>query len=332
MAAEYYIAFWNVENLFSPKNDPGRSDKLQRAIKSELNGWTRAVLNKKLKQLAKIIKQMNAGNGPDILGVCEVENRKVLDELVGELSGLAARSYDVVHEDANDGRGIDVAFIYDKNAFDVNPNEIFSHFILRRNATRDIMQATFTTKAKGNKLILLGNHWPSRMGGEFASEPYRTMAGETLAYFHQRIIEIRSKDQAVLAMGDFNDEPLNRSLVEYALAERVDRRVKSTRARKPYFLNLMWDLMGQGNGTHYYDGVPGVLDQFLVNRPLLLRTSKLEVRRDSVEIIKFPEMTGQSGKNKGAPRRFGRPSRASSFDDTGFSDHFPIGVKIREDD
>lgn len=332
MAAEYYVAFWNVENLFSTRTDPDRSEKLQRAIQSELTGWTRAVLNKKLKQLASVIKQMNRGAGPDILGVCEVENRKVLDELVGELSGLATRSYDVVHADTDDGRGIDVAFIYDRNAFEGDPDEIFSHFILRRNATRDILQASFTTKAKGNKLILLGNHWPSRKGGELPSEPYRTMAGETLAYFHQRIMEIRSKDQPVLAMGDFNDEPLNRSLVEYALAERVDRRVKSARSRRPYFLNLMWDLMGQGNGTHYFGGIPSLLDQFLVNRPLLLRTSKLEVREDSVEIIRFPEMMVASGSKKGEPRRFGRPSRGSSFDDTGFSDHFPIGVKIREDD
>ena len=158
------------------------------------------------------------------------------------------------------------------------------------------------------------------------------MAAETLAYFHQRIIQIHSKNQPVLAMGDFNDEPLNRSLVEYALAERVDRRVRSTRSRNPYFLNLMWPLMGRGEGTHYFGGLPSLLDQILVNRPLLLRTSKLEVREDTVEIIKFPEMMIASGRNKGAPRRFGRPSSRSSFDDTGFSDHFPIGVRIREDD
>ena len=331
MATEYYIAFWNVENLFSLKTDSTRSEKLQRTLQKELDGWTRPVLNKKLKQLACIIEQMNAGQGPDILGVCEVENENVLQELVGAIS-LPYRSYGVVHVDAQDGRGIDVAFLFDKNAFDSVPSEVFNHFILRRNATRDIVQASFVSKAKGNKLILLGNHWPSRRGGELASEPYRIMAAETLAYFHQRILEKQSEDQPVLAMGDFNDECFNRSVVEYALGERVDRRVRSTRSRRPYFLNLMWPLMGQGFGTHYFNGLPGVLDQLLVNRPLLLRTSKLEVREDSVEIICFPEMVITSGKDKGGPRRFGRPSSPGTFDDTGFSDHFPIGVTIREDD
>ena len=331
MSTEYYIAFWNVENLFSTANDPDRSEKLQRTLRGELKGWTRAVLNKKLKNLARIIMQMNGGSGPDILGVCEVESKKVLGELANSISALANRTYDVVHADTQDGRGVDVAFLYDKNAFRAVENEVFNHFILRRNATRDILQASFVTRAKGNKLILLGNHWPSRLGGELASEPYRAMAGETLAYFHQRIVQICGKGQAVLAMGDFNDEPLNRSLIEYALAERIDRRVKSLRSRKPYFLNLMWPLMGDGVGTHYYDGQPGVLDQMLANRPLLLRTSKLEVRDGSVEIIKMPEMTVQSGKHKGSPIRFSRPS-SKSFNDEGFSDHFPIAVKIREDD
>lgn len=332
MAVEYYVAFWNVENLFSVVNDPDRSEKLQRTLKGELKDWTQAVLNKKLKQLASVIEKMNGGNGPDMLGVCEVENRKVLEALIGTISGLPSRDYDVVHADTEDGRGIDVAFIYDRNAFEVDPDEVFHHFILRRNATRDLLQASFVTKAKGNKLILIGNHWPSRLGGELASEPYRLMAAETLAYFHQRIVEIHSKNQPVLAMGDFNDEPLSRSLVEYALAERVDRRVRSARSRNPYFLNLMWPLMGNGNGTHYFGGLPGMLDQMLVNRPLLLRTSKLEVKEDTVEIIKFPEIAITSGADKGSPRRFGRPSSASSFDENGFSDHFPIGVKIREDD
>ena len=103
MPREYYIAFWNVENLFSIRNDPDRSEKLDRTLAGELNGWTRAVLNKKLRQLARIIQQMHGGRGPDILGVCEVENRRVLEELVAQLSGLPDRSYGVVHADASDG-------------------------------------------------------------------------------------------------------------------------------------------------------------------------------------------------------------------------------------
>mgnify|MGYP003648845904 CR=1 FL=1 len=307
------------------KNDPDRSEKLERTLGKELDGWTATVLNKKLGQLAKIIEQMNGGLGPDILGVCEVESEKVLDKLIAKLSSLG-RSYKTVHADTKDGRGIDVAFIYDSAKYDVVTSEIFNHFILRRNATRDILQASFVTKSDNNKLVLMGNHWPSRRGGELESEPYRIMAAETLAYFHERTIEIDGNDQAVVVLGDFNDEPFNRSLVAYALSERVERRVKSKRSRNPYLLNLTWDLIGQGDGTHFYDGTPGMLDQILVNRPVLRDDSPFEVDESTLEILKFSEMTG----NSGAPKRFGRPSSASTYDETGFSDHFPIAVVLNE--
>lgn len=84
--------------------------------------------------------------------------------------------------------------------------------------------------------------------------------------------------------------------------------------------------MGQGVGTHMFDGTPGMLDQILVNRPVLRDDSPFEVDSSSLEILRFPGMVTSSG----GPRRFGRPSSASSFDDTGFSDHFPIAVVLKE--
>ena len=322
---DHYLAWWNVENLFSIKADPGRSEKLERALGKELEGWTAPVLNKKLTKLASVIKQMNGGNGPDILGVCEVENERVLGHLIDKLDSLG-RTYKPVHAETNDNRGIDVAFIYDSKKYKVDPDDVFSHFILRRNATRDILQVSFYTKQKQNRLVIMGNHWPSRRGGTLESEPYRIMAGETLSYFHERTLEIDGDDQAVVVMGDFNDEPYDRSLTQYALSERVERRVKSMRSRKPYLLNLTWSLMDEGNGTHVYDGTPGMLDQILVNRPVLRDDSPFEVDRSSFEILKFPEMLTRSG----APRRFGRPSSPSSYDEAGYSDHFPVAVVLRE--
>lgn len=322
---QHYLAWWNVENLFNAKNDPDRSEKLERALGKELNGWTASVLNKKLDQIASIIMQMNGGAGPDILGVCEVEDKKVLNKLIEKLAPLG-RSYDCAHADTQDERGIDVAFIYDTAQYRVKSDEIFNHFILRRNATRDLLQVSFLTKPNNNRLVLIGNHWPSRSGGELTSEPYRIMAAETLAYFHERVIQIHGRHQAVAALGDFNDEPFNRSLVEYALSERQERRVKSLRSRNPYLLNLMWNLMGQGAGTHYYGGIPGMLDQILVNRPLLRTDSPFKLDVASADILRFPETLTSLGE----PRRFGRPSQRSSFDDQGYSDHFPIAVVLDE--
>lgn len=330
---EYYVAWWNVENLFAPEDYPNRSDKLKRALGKELQGWTADVLNKKLAQLASIIRQMNDGRGPDLLGVCEVENRDVLDQLVAALDDLD-RQYKVVHSDTKDARGIDVAFLYDSARFKIKANEVFNHFILRRNATRDLVQASFYTKPKGNRLVCIGNHWPSRSGGELESEPYRIGAAETLSYWHERILELftaGAHEPSLLVMGDFNDEPFNRSLIEYALSERIERRVVSKRTQNPYLFNLMWSLMGRGVGTYYYEGLPNMLDQLLVNRAMLRPESALKVRPESVEILTFPEMVVSSGVNKGSPKRFGRPSAASSFDEPGFSDHLPIAVRVVEE-
>ena len=317
---DYYIAFWNLENLFDINNSPRRSDKLQRTLKSELSKWSTPVLNRKIRQLASIIRQMNHGRGPDILGVCEVENDHVLNLLVNALN-IPDRNYAVEHHDMSDRRGIDVAFIYDRNSF--TAEDQFSHYIIKRSATRDLFQVNFRT-AGSNLLILIGNHWPSRSAGQYSSEPYRIIAGETLSYFHQRIREIQgSNDVAVLAMGDFNDEPFSRSLVKYALSERT--RAKVTRARSPKFLNLMWPLLGTGIGTHYFGNRPNMLDQFLASKGLLTGNSNFKVLLDTVEIVRFPEMVRNGAYP--TPVRYGR---GKSTDKYGYSDHFPIAVQINE--
>jgi predicted extracellular nuclease len=320
---EYYIAWWNVENLFDIDGSDTRPAWLQKRLAKELKGWSATVLDRKINQLADVIQQMNDGNGPDILGVCEVESESVIERLINAIS-LTNRDYGVVHADTKDARGIDVAFIFDKKVFKVpKKGDVFNHIVLKRNATRDIVQVNFKTKSSPvADLVLIGNHWPSRLGGEFASEPYRIIAAETLSYWLERVSEKFGKEVSILVMGDFNDEPYNRSMQEYALSKKDSKRVKSKRSRKPYLLNLMWPLQTDGVGTHFYD-TWGMLDQILVNRSLLTSEDGFRLVGDSCEIIRLPELI-KSGK----PRRFGRPS-ARGFDRDGYSDHLPVGVKIK---
>ena len=124
---------------------------------------------------------MNGGAGPDLLGVWEVENRFVLELLVAQLGGpLPARHYEIVHADTTDARGIDVAFIYDRDLFTVAAGEVFFHVVMRRNATRQLVQVNFTTLS-GRTWSVFGNHWPSRSGGQFESAGYRQIAGRRSA-------------------------------------------------------------------------------------------------------------------------------------------------------
>jgi len=322
MPSQYRIVFWNLENLFDIEHSPRRSEKLQRAIGKDLQGWTQARLDRKISQLASIIRQMNGGSGPEILGVCEVENDHVMNLLVQALAPLG-RNYAVEHHDMSDGRGIDVGFIYDADLFTVEAQ--FSHFVMRRTATRDLFQVNFRTQ-NGRLFVVVGNHWPARSGGKLQSAGYRAIAGETLAYFHQRILEVHGAETPALAMGDFNDEPLDWSLVDYALSTRS--RTKVVNAHIPRFLNLMWPLMGQGLGTYYYDNFPNVLDQFLANKNLLKRNVPLRVLPNSVEIVRFPEMIDTGDYPK--PIRFG--GMGKPVNQNGFSDHFPIAVTVSEAD
>jgi hypothetical protein len=319
---EYYIAFWNVENLFDTFDSTERPDWLQKALKKELEGWDGAVLDRKLDQLGRIIRQMNHGLGPDLLGLCEIENRPVLTALVNKLAPLG-RNYGIAHHDTSDQRGIDVGFVYDQDMF--SAHEQFFHVILKRTGTRDLFQVNFWTQ-QDNLLILIGNHWPSRSDGQYESEPYRILAGETLSYWASRIEEIKGTNAAVVVMGDFNDEPFNRSVAEYALSGNSLKKILNSQV--PRFYNLMWKFAGQGIGTFYYDNFPNVLDQFWVSRGLLVKTGILKAIVDSVLIERFPDMIA-SGEYQ-IPRKFSRPSAGKSYDPNGFSDHFPIALRLVE--
>jgi hypothetical protein len=205
----YFVAFWNVENLFAPEGHPDREPWLAREVAQELSGWSQVFFERKVEQLCSIISLMDDGHGPDLLAVCEVEMAFVLDALCARLNVLQpGRDYAAVHVDSRlDQRGIDTAFVYDRLRLTPETAELFSHFVMRRTGTRDITQVTFRTNA-GNEFVALANHWPSRSGGHWSeSQGFRMTAGETLGYWHGRIREEKGTNVAVLALGDFNDEP-----------------------------------------------------------------------------------------------------------------------------
>ena len=333
---EYDIAWWNLENLFDEEDAQilgRRTDKVSRAIQNDISGWTAELRDRKISQLASVIVQLNSGRGPDLLGVCEVENRFVVDRLVETVNTRlpGPRDYAVVHADTDDARGIDIAFIYDRNLLTVpEPVEeaVFFHVVMRREATREIVQVNFqTTTSAGRTWTVFGNHWPSRSGGQFESAGYRDIAGETLAYFHQRVLEVHGPRTPVLAMGDFNDEPFDASLVRHALSTR--QRAKATAAREnPVLWNVMWPSLGVPEGSFYFDNQPNLLDQFLVNKNMATAEAPLQALPDSVQILKPPAMT-QTGVYK-KPIPFG--GAGGPVNPNGFSDHFPITMKVTDSD
>ena len=345
--SDYLIAFWNVENLFAQENYADRIDWVRADVARDLEGWSVALYNKKRDQSGSIIQQMKGGDGPDILGVCEVEDRKVLNDLAATCNALLPnRSYDVIHA-TNDlsSRGIDTAFLFDSNAFSVESDLVFNHFVMRRTGTRDILQATFKLLSNDKEIVVMANHWPSRFGGNGArsSAGFRATAAETLAYWHGQIFKNAPKltRTPVIAFGDMNDDPWDDSMIFNAIATRERGDVE--RARSAKFYNMTWeymltavkDLEGSDRlleGSLYYKGNGNLFDQILVNKPLLDENSNSEFKivNGTAGLITFPEMVSKS-KGEG-PRRFGLPKGdvAKNIDETGFSDHFPIGVTVTE--
>lgn len=339
----HFIAFWNLENLFAPEGFREREPWLADALASDLEGWTEKLFERKIEQLTSIIKQMNTGKGPDLLGVCEVENSFVLKTLAERMNGeIEDRRYDIVHADSTkDHRGIDTAFVYDSRKYKFDPDTLFSHFVMRRTGTRDITQVTFTT-ALGTEFIALCNHWPSRSGGTYESRGYRMTAGETLSYWHQRIWEERGNEIPIIAMGDFNDDPFDESLLYHARATRergdVERAISAVR-----FYNLAWHYMGQDgvdhrgdakrvHGTLYFDGDGNVFDQLMVSKGMLIPSSPIRVDEASARMELYPEMVDH--KVSYGPIRFGLPKgdAARNIDTDGFSDHFPVSVVLLEEE
>lgn len=278
----------------------------------------------------------------DLLGVCEVENAYALQAVANALNALLpGRDYGIVHFDSTkDQRGIDTAFIYDKKVLTAKAGELFSHFVMRRTGTRDITQATFVTNA-GKEFVALANHWPSRAGvaGPEFSAGFRATAGETLSYWHRRIREEKNSDVAVIAMGDLNDDPFDKSVSLHAVALRDRGDVE--RAKSPKFFNLAWHYLSQEvtdhkgnkrelNGTLYFGGDGNVFDQILVSPGLLTGASGFSVVGGTARIEAYKDMVDHRVGE--GPIRFGLPkgNAAKNVNQDGFSDHFPVSVEIDE--
>jgi len=281
------IAWYNLENLFEPLQHP--------ELKEE---WTPEHYKNKVKNLASVISELHDPIGPDLLGICEVQSEKVMKDILNELSN--GNEYGIVHHDSPDMRKIDVGFIYRKSVLS-DPKAV-AYNVRKRYPTRNILVVTFQVK-NGSILKVIGNHWPSRSSGQYESEPFRIMVAENCAWIVDKCYQKDAKTN-IIVMGDFNDEPFNRSIQEYLFAirnrDRVQARKNSTKSR-PYLYNLTWSLMGGTTpGTYYFGKNPAgwnMLDQIMVSKGILVGNSGLEVDEKSIKIFR-PKRIKEGSKPK----------------------------------
>ena len=168
------IAFYNVENLFDTINNPNKNDEASPIM--ELKFGREEVYLKKVKNMARVISEIGADvskNTPAIIGLAEVENRSVVEDLAND-SLLVDKDYGIIHFDSPDERGIDVALMYQKALFDpiASSSHTLKLFDIEENKpdhTRD--QLLVSGYLEGDLIHLMVNHWPSRRGGEEKKQP-----------------------------------------------------------------------------------------------------------------------------------------------------------------
>lgn len=304
------IAFYNTENFYDTINDPDVDD--EEFLPQGKNKWDGIRFQKKLDNLAKVIDSL--GGGPSVLGLCEVENRYVLENLVAH-PRLAAKKYGIVHRNSPDKRGIDVALIYRKSDFSPSADLGLKVRLPGDSAypTRDILLVS--GKLCGNPVYFLVNHWPSRRGGETESAPKR-MAAALVARRAVDSLARLSPGVPVILMGDFNDQPSDASLTQGLRA--------TNSSGKSDLLSLTASLAEKGEGTHSYKETWNMLDNLIVSENLLKKGWGLRLVPESASIYRPIWMQDKYSRHPGAPyRTYAGPKFIG-----GYSDHFPVFFSV----
>ena len=309
------IAFYNLENLFDTINQSNIDEEF---LPNGAMRWTGMKYKAKLKNMSYAISQIGKDitpNGPSIIGVSEIENRGVLEDLVKEPS-IAKRTYEIVHYDSPDRRGVDVGLLYNPRDFIVTNSK---SYILQTNDTafhtRD--QLVVSGYLLNEKVHVIVNHWPSRIGGDVASAPRRNAAA---ALTKQIVDSLYNQDSnaKVIIMGDLNDDPFNESTAKVLNAKR---NMEDVPLKGLY--NPMWRILDGGVGSLAYNNQWNLFDQIIISQPFLNK-DKTKLTFWKAEVFNKSFLVQQEGSYRGTPMR----THAGGVWLNGYSDHFPTLIYL----
>jgi len=307
------IGFYNLENLFDTIDSPDTYD--YEFLPSGKKVWNSERYNKKLEKMAEVISQIgdeHIKGGPHILGVSEIENRLVLEDLV-KTKRLKTSNYGVIHYDSPDERGVDVGLLYRKDYFKIlhTSSHVLKFDFDSTDETR--AQLVVTGIYDGDTLNFIVNHWPSRGGGELASRPKRNAAGDLSRHLVDSLLAINSNAKIIM-MGDLNDNPDNPSVKKHFNSNRNIKKLKGTQMYNPYY-----NVYKKGVGTTAYRDAWSLFDQLIISQGLISQNKSTYVYWKA-NIFRKKFLIGNSGRYKGYPKR------TFSFDrfQNGYSDHFPV--------
>ncbi len=318
----YAIGFYNLENLFDTINDPTLRNNDEFSPEGK-NKWGTMKYTAKLKNMSYAISKIGVSpltpDGVAILGVSEIENRTVLEDLVAQPS-IAERNLQIVHYDGPDRRGVDCALLYNPKYFTVTSWKSIPFTIADRPTFKSRDQLLVSGILAGEEVHVIVNHWPSRYGGEVSSRPLRVAAAELSKAISDSLLAINPNAKIVI-MGDLNDDPTNVSCSEVLNAKQHIGEVE-----KGGMYNTMWPIFAEGNGSLGYQDTWCLYDQIIVSYDWLGNDfSSLKFVKP--EVFNKAFLTEQTGKRKGYPKR----THASGVWLNGFSDHYPTLIYVAKE-
>jgi hypothetical protein len=311
------IAFYNLENLFDtiPNNPEGRDEEY---TPNGSKQWDARKYNNKIHNLAYAISQFTTPTtpyGPAIIGVSEVENRSVLEDLVSQPE-LAKWNLQIVHHDSPDARGVDVSLLYNPRYFKVE--NVTNHRLTAvKFRTRD--QMCVVGSLLGQRIGVIVNHWPSRLGGQEKSSPNREAAAALCKQIADSLWNV-DPTMGVIIMGDLNDDPQNKSCAKVLGAQRDAKNVHAHG-----FYNPWWKKLDEGVGTLAYKSSWNLFDQIIISGNLT-DADETQWKFYRADVLNKDFLKDTEGNRQGYPLR---TFSAGSYLN-GYSDHFPTEILLRK--
>ncbi len=312
----YSVGFYNLENLFDTIHDAGKND--YEYLPSGTNKWGTLKYVNKLRNMATVLNEMSADMLPmglAAVGVSEVENSRVLDDLVAH-EILAHRGWQVVHIEGPDKRGVDCGLLYNPKLFKPVASKLVPY-------TTEDNDTTYKTRGfltvsgdmAGERVHIIVNHWPSR----YAKSPARERAGVLVKAVKDSLLAAEPQSKVII-MGDMNDDPDDKSMKTCLGAKREQKDVKSSSD----LYNPWWNILrNKGLGTLKYRGKWNLFDQIVVSGNLVGK-ERSTLKYYKPEIFTRSYMLQQEGKYKGSPKR----THAGGVWLNGYSDHLPVIIYL----
>ena len=310
----FRVAFYNCENFFDTLDDPHKNDN--DFTPQGNRRWNSYKYYRKKNNLAKVINAIGEWNMPAIVGLCEIENSMVLEDLCAN-SLLGKFDYNFIHHESPDRRGIDVALLYRTSQVKVIEDKTFTVIFPEspNSRTRDILYAKVVLQNILDTLHIFVNHWPSRYGGHLETDAKRNYVA---GYLNEIIHEV-GIEKKILIMGDFNDAPLDQSLKDYLKSGNYNDQSN--------LINLMTSYQEAGEGTHFHKGITEAwlpLDQMIVSRTLYEDNKGMSIKNQEAKIFRKDWLLNSE---TSAPFRTYLGFKYAG----GFSDHLPVYLDIVSD-